>query len=189
MSRILVIFGTTEGHTAKVAERLGGQLRLQGHATDVVEAGDGTTINPDEYDAVIVAASVHAGAYQREVVRWVSAHAAALNRKPTAFASVCLGVLQHDPGVDRDLRAIVEAFFRSTGWRPLATAIVAGALQYTRYNFVKRWVMKRIARKAGGDTDTTRDYEYTDWADLQSFADRFSHQLHTVPVVKTRSQT
>ena len=34
--------------------------------------------------------------------------------------------------------------------------------------------MKRIVRKAGGDTDTSRDYEYTNWADLRGFADRFN---------------
>ena len=39
---------------------------------------------------------------------------------------------------------------------------VAGALLYTRYNIFKRWIMKRIVAKAGGDTDVSRDYDYTD---------------------------
>jgi menaquinone-dependent protoporphyrinogen oxidase len=34
--------------------------------------------------------------------------------------------------------------------------------------------MKRIASASGGDTDTSRDYEYTDWKDLRDFVDRFS---------------
>ena len=34
--------------------------------------------------------------------------------------------------------------------------------------------MKWIVRRAGGDTDTSRDYEYTNWADLRGFADRFN---------------
>ena len=38
-----------------------------------------------------------------------------------------------------------------------------------------RWVMKRIAAKAGGAIDTSRDYEYTDWADLRGFARQFEH--------------
>jgi len=33
--------------------------------------------------------------------------------------------------------------------------------------------MKRIVRKAGGDIDTSRDYEYTDWDDLRRFAGEF----------------
>ena len=55
----------------------------------------------------------------------------------------------------------------------MVTKPVAGALPYTRYNWFIRRVMKRIAAKAGGDTDTTRDYEYTDWQDLRSFAEQF----------------
>ena len=34
--------------------------------------------------------------------------------------------------------------------------------------------MKRIVRRAGGDTDTSRDYGYHDWADLRHSADRFN---------------
>jgi len=37
--------------------------------------------------------------------------------------------------------------------------------------------MKRIARKSGGDTDTSRDYEYTDWAAVDDFAQRFVTDL------------
>jgi mono/diheme cytochrome c family protein len=37
--------------------------------------------------------------------------------------------------------------------------------------------MKRIAAKAGGDTDTSRDYDYTDWKDLEAFADEFGRRL------------
>jgi menaquinone-dependent protoporphyrinogen oxidase len=34
-------------------------------------------------------------------------------------------------------------------------------------------MMRRIVSKARGDTDTSRDYEYTDWADLEQFARDF----------------
>ena len=60
------------------------------------------------------------------------AHAPALARKPAAFVSVCLGVLQHDPKVRRDLQAIVDRFIAVTGWRPAVVKFVAGALPYTR---------------------------------------------------------
>ena len=52
--------------------------------------------------------------------------------------------------------------------------VVAGALQYTKYNWFIRWVMRRIVSRAGGDTDTSRDYEYTDWKDLELFAHEFA---------------
>ncbi len=55
--------------------------------------------------------------------------------------------------------------------------IVAGAVPYTQYNWLKKWVMKRVVAKAGGDTDTTRDYEYTDWDDLRAFAREFAGRV------------
>jgi menaquinone-dependent protoporphyrinogen oxidase len=170
--RILVLYGTTDGQTARIARALGDTLRSQDGDVDVFDARS-TCPSPDGYDAVIVAASVHAGGYQRAVRQWVRAHAHALNGKPSAFVSVCLAVLQREPAVQQELTAIVDRFFAATGWHPTMTKNVAGALLYTRYNWMKRWAMLRIVRKAGGDTDTSRDYEYTDWEDLRMFAEQF----------------
>ena len=82
MSRILVLYGTTDGQTAKIARALGDTLREQGAAVDVVDAGTASP-RPDEYTGVVVAASLHAGGYQRTVRRWVRVHARVLNEKPT----------------------------------------------------------------------------------------------------------
>jgi menaquinone-dependent protoporphyrinogen oxidase len=172
MANFLVVYGTSDGHTAKIARSIGDTLRTLGEEVDIVEART-TSAHPGEYSAVIVAASVHAGGYQRSVRSWVRAHAKALGERPTAFVSVCLGVLQKDAGVQREVAAIIDRFVKDTGWTPTTTKTVAGALLYTRYNWIKRFVMKRIVQKAGGDTDTSRDYEYTDWNDLRTFAEWF----------------
>jgi len=176
MPRILVVYGTTEGHTAKVAGAITETLHRTGAVVDL-NAADDPAPEPDRYDAVVVAASIHAGRYQRPVEKWVKTHTAALARRPTAFVSVCLGVLQHEPKVRRDLQAIVDRFIAVTGWRPTVVKFVAGALPYTRYGWVRRTVMKHIVAKAGGDTDTRRDYEYTDWNDLRQFAADFGQGL------------
>ena len=173
MPRILIVFGTTDGHTAKVAGALAAALRLGGATVDVFDAR-GVVRMRDDYAGVIVAASLHAGGYQKSVRKWVRAHAAALAGRPTAFVSVCLGILQKDPAVDRDLAALIEQFCAEATWQPTRTKIVAGALLYRRYTWLTRWWMKRIVAKAGGDTDTSRDYEYTDWDDVRAFAVEFS---------------
>ena len=46
---------------------------------------------------------------------------------------------------------------------------VAGALAYSQYNFLVKLVMKGIARRAGAPTDTSRDYEFTDWPAVDAF--------------------
>ena len=53
------------------------------------------------------------------------------------------------------------------------TATFAGAIKYTQYGFITRWIMRRIAKKEGGDTDTSRDHEYTDWVQVTRFAEKF----------------
>jgi len=89
-------------------------------------------------------------------------------RIPSLFLSVCLGVLERDnPKAQAELARIGEKFLARTGWRPTQSKTIAGALLYSRYNSLIRWAMRRIVAKAGGDTDTSRDYEYTDWDDLK----------------------
>jgi len=174
LPRILILYGTTDGHTAKIAEALAKTLREEGAEVSVVEAGGRASVpRPEDYEGVIVAASVHLSAYQRPVRRWVTSHATALNGRTSAFLSVCLGVLEHRAETDRELAAIIAQFLGRTGWRPTLAHTVAGALPYSRYNWPKRWVMRRIASKAGVDTDWRRDYEYTDWEDLKALGREF----------------
>ena len=178
MTRALVVFGTKHGHAHKVAHVIGEQLRSAGLQADVAEASRYVPA-AGEYDGIIVVAAVHAGGYQCGVKRWVGRHVATLRRKPTAFVSICLGVLQHDPAVDRELTAMRARFYALTGWQPGVVEVVAGALPYTRYDWLTRWVMKRIVTKAHGDIDTSRDYEYTDWEDVRRFATEFADALET----------
>jgi menaquinone-dependent protoporphyrinogen oxidase len=142
-----------------------------------VDAAGRLDPDPTSYASVIVAAPVHAGGYPRAVRRWVKRHAAALPSRPSAFVSVCLGVLEKNPKTDAVLAGIMTKFFEATGWRPPVTKVVAGALPYTRYNWITRLIMRRIVARAHGDTDTTRDYEYTDWNDVAAFARDFSKRL------------
>jgi len=179
MARILVLYGTTDGHTARIAEAVADTLRAHGARADIMLAS-GPGPKPDDYDGILIAASVHGGRFQRDVRRWVGANVDLFKFKPTAFVSVCLGVLQRDPDVQREEQAIVNRFLVETGWRPTMTKIVAGALLYRRYGWIKRWVMKRITAKAGGDTDTSRNYVYTDWNDLRAFAAQFGGLVSSV---------
>jgi menaquinone-dependent protoporphyrinogen oxidase len=59
---------------------------------------------------------------------------------------------------------MIKTFLSETGWHPTRVLAVAGALTYSKYNFLLRFIMKRIARRAGASTDTSRDHEFTDWA-------------------------
>jgi menaquinone-dependent protoporphyrinogen oxidase len=47
-------------------------------------------------------------------------------------------------------------------------------MAYTKYSPFLRWMMRRIAAGQGGPTDTTRDHEMTDWAQVRRFAEAFA---------------
>jgi menaquinone-dependent protoporphyrinogen oxidase len=131
------------------------------------------------YDAVLVTASVHEGRFLGAESRWVRAHTAELSGRPSAFLPVCLAVLEHRPEARVEINAIVQGFFIACRWRPSALRLVAGAVPYSRYGWLKKWIMRRISAKAGGGTDTSRDYEYTDWNDVRTFVRDFAaaHEL------------
>lgn len=177
--RFLLLYGTTDGHTRKVAGAIADELRSFGDTVDVVNAERiRPPVLPGDYAAVIVAGSVHVGGYQRSVRRWVRAHREALADRPTAFVSVCLGVLEHNPHTDRELDRILTRFFDKTGWHPTMTKVVAGALLFTKYGWLKRHAILAIVRKQlSSNVDTTRDYEYTDWNDVRAFAREFRQQV------------
>jgi menaquinone-dependent protoporphyrinogen oxidase len=113
------------------------------------------------------------------VQHWVVANQAAMRTLPTAFVSVCLSIRDQRAATRRELDQVIERFCTQTGWRPTVAKAVAGALLYTHYNWLVRLMMKQIVRRAGGDTDTSRDYEYTDWADLRSFVLDFAARVGT----------
>jgi menaquinone-dependent protoporphyrinogen oxidase len=188
MARILILYGTTDGHTVRIAESIRDTLLARGDQVDVVEAGR-TGPNPADYAGIVVAASVHGGRYQRHVRSWVRTNVYALDNKPTAFVSVSLGVLQQEPEVQREVQAIVTRFLLSTGWRPTITKNVAGALMYRKYGWFKRWIMKRITAKAGGNTDTGRNWIYTDWSDVRVFAEQFATLVHGWEAAAVPSRT
>ena len=184
MARILVVYGTTEGQTRKIATEIGIALRHAGAEADIFRAAP-MAPGPEDYDGVIVAASLHIGKYQRPVRRWIKDHVTGLRGKPAAFVSVCLAAADRRPESHRQLEQLMRKFVDSMAWEPAYLKPVAGALLYTRYGRFTRWIMKRIAAKAGGDTDTTRDYEYTDWADVRAFAREFLVKMTVRPPAKS----
>jgi menaquinone-dependent protoporphyrinogen oxidase len=180
MANVLIVYGTTEGQTRKIAGKLAEFASEYGHAATVVDAGAGSRALPHgRYDAVVVAASVHLGRHQVAVARLVRDNLKVLERLPAAFFSVSLSAAGQTSRQRRDAEKCADAFLRQTGWRPALVRPVAGALAYSRYGPLTRAMMRFIAWREGGDTDTARDFEYTDWDRLRRDLELFL--THAVP--------
>lgn len=171
MPRVLVLFATVEGQTRKIAERMAARLRALGHQADPLPFS--SELNLAEADAVVVGASVHYGSHPGLLLHWIRSNRETLEKRPGAFFSVSLSA-QHKPAT---AQKYVEGFLRKARWRPRQSGFFAGALQYRRYPAWKKILVLGFVAMAGGDTDTSRDYEYTDWAAVDAFAERFSALL------------
>jgi menaquinone-dependent protoporphyrinogen oxidase len=172
---IVIVYGTTEGQTRKIASFVTERLRSAGHAVEIHDAAD----LPRDYDLpacdrVVVAASLHGGRYQAPVVHFAARNRERLNALPAAFVSVSLSAAGDSEEDRRGLDQCVERMIAETGWRPDAVEHVAGAFRYTEYDFLKRWAMRYIAWRKGQPTDTARDHEYTEWDGLIRFVERFA---------------
>lgn len=171
MAKFLILYATVEGHTARVAARIAQHLRERGHAVELHRAETARAgLDLAGFDAVIVGASVHYGRHPAHLRKWVRRHRADLAALPGAFFSVSLSARTKPPAAQRYLRN----FLRRAGWQPRQTATFAGALPYGKYATWKRLLMIAFVGFAGGDTDTSRDYEYTDWEAVDRFADGFA---------------
>jgi menaquinone-dependent protoporphyrinogen oxidase len=174
MANVLIVFATKEGQSGKIARYLAAAFKACGHVVELHDAEhDRNLLDFGRPRAVIVCAPIHAEGYPRAIVRFVREHKDFLESVPSAFLSVGLAVLSKKHDGRAQTLAVVEKFVQRTGWRPQRVELVAGALPYTRYNFLIRFIMRRIVSMEGGDTDTSRDYEYTDWSAL----DRFAHEF------------
>lgn len=175
-----VFFATREGHTSKIANRIAADLRAKGVTVDVVNVKEEAAPDWSTYATAFVAASVHTGHHEREMIEFVRRHRDELSRIGALLISVSMSQAgaedMHAPAARRersaaDAQRMVDVFIKETGWKPDRYLRVAGALLYTHYNFLVRFVMKRISRQNGGPTDASRDYEFTDWTALDRFVD------------------
>ena len=181
MKRMLILYSSSYGQTLKIATYIADLVRAQGWSVDLVDTSVSKTVSFDEYQAVMAGASVQASGYQKHFRNFISANASKLADKPSAFFSVCLGILQaDDANVQLEERNIVHELFDKSGWYPDFWTIFAGGLAYSKYSWVTRQVMKYISKQAGGDTDTSRDYEYTNWSDVRAFVSDFLHSLQSL---------
>ena len=177
MSRILLLYATTEGQTALIAERIAHTLQDKGHSVNMLPAdADPAQLDPAAYDAVIVGASIHYGHHPAYVHQLIRRHRDVLATRPCAFFSVSLSAGGPRPKLYAAQRYL-DKFMRKTGWQPQLTASFAGALKYSVYGPIKRRVMIVFMTLGGGETDTSRDYEYTDWEAVEHFAEAFAQNL------------
>jgi menaquinone-dependent protoporphyrinogen oxidase len=181
MKRILVAYATREGQARKVAEHVSADLQSRRIEVDLIDVKYAPAkLDLGAYAHVVLVASIHLGKHEREMLDFVRAHRFALDRATTSLLSVSMSEAgAEDPQrtpeqrtkAAHNVQETIDRFMSDTGLYPSRVMPVAGALKYREYGWLVRFVMKRISKAEGGPTDTSRDYEMTDWVALDRFAD------------------
>jgi menaquinone-dependent protoporphyrinogen oxidase len=169
---VLVVYGTTEGQTRKIAERTASRIREGGHQAALHDsAAMASDADFGLYHAFIVAASVHQQQHQETVTAFAIAHRKLLNARPSALISVSLSAVLE--GEQTEAQKYVDRLISVTDWQPRMTLLLGGALRFTEYDYFQEQIVKFIVLKGGSVASTGRDREFTDWNALAAFVDRF----------------
>lgn len=177
MARVLILYSSVDGQTRRIAGHVGGGLARAGHLVTLRSAdAPAAVLDIATSDAVIVGAAIRYGHHAPSLEALVREHRDILSARPNAFFSVCLSA--GGPGArPQAAKRYVDDFLRSTGWRPGQTASFAGALRYREYSLAIRSIIRLIMTITGGETDTSRNHEYTDWQAVDRFAGNFARLL------------
>lgn len=170
---ILIAYGSTEGHTRKIATHISSVIAAAGSSAEIFDCGSvGKTPDPADFDAVIIAGSVHQEVHQATVVEFVTNNLDTLNAKPSAMISVSLSVSLEN-GVPEAERYVAD-FLKETGWKPGDTYLAGGAIRSLEYDFFQRFTVEHMVLKNKQMPGKNEgNPEYTDWDELDKFVKAF----------------
>lgn len=172
MSRIAIVYATTEGQTRKIARFAADRLADAGHTVELLNAADAADLDLARFDRAVLAGSLHVGAFQAALADFARRNVRGLSRMPTLFLGVSLAAAGDDPDDWKGLETCVAKFAADTGWTPGRVEHVAGAFRFGEYDFFRTWAMRWIARSKGEAVPAAgQDREYTDWPKLGAVLD------------------
>jgi menaquinone-dependent protoporphyrinogen oxidase len=176
MCHVPVFYATSEGHTRAIAERIARRVREHGLDSRAIAiiSEEASHLEWRRIRGACIAASIHVGKHQAEARAFARLNHARLSETASLFVSVSLSAASTNPAEVRAAQQLAERLPADAGWQPTRIASVAGRLAYTQYNWLVRLIMRRIAKKEGASTDTSRDHVYTNWQQVDEIADQLA---------------
>ena len=169
--RLLIIYSTIDGHTLEICERIASIAREGGHEVELAEVGVVSAAQLQACDRVVIGASIRYGHHRPAVKDFIDRHQAALEARPNAFFSVnAVGRKPHKRQADTN--PYVRKFLAQIRWKPQQIAIFGGKIEYPRYGFFDRNMIRLIMWITGGPTDPRSVTDFTDWTQVEAFARR-----------------
>lgn len=168
----LIVFASVEGHTKKIAGFVEKSVRRTGQPVRLIDASDADlSVNFDDAERVILAASVHRLRHPKEFERFIKSNRQELIDRPTLLLSVslCAGFPEGIP----EARSYVEDLTDRVGFVPNRDLLVGGALQFDKYREDEAWIVRFISRGLNPGGDVGADRELTNWDAIKEAVDDF----------------
>ncbi|MFC0225944.1 menaquinone-dependent protoporphyrinogen IX dehydrogenase [Serratia aquatilis] len=170
--KALILYSSRDGQTRAIASYIANKLQDTLNF-DVLDLQQVDTVELAQYQQVLIGASVRYGHFPPALMRFVKRHAAQLNQMPSAFFAVNLTARKPEKRSPQT-NVYTRKFLLSSPWQPKQCAVFAGALRYPRYRWFDRIMIRFIMKMTGGETDTSKEVEYTDWQQVDRFAQDLS---------------
>ncbi len=170
--KALILFSSRDGQTQNIAVVMAKEISKT-QPCDVINIIDATVIEWENYDRVLIGASVRYGRFHPAVAKFISRHLAALQIRPGGFFSVSLTARKPDKQTPQT-NVYTRKFLLNSPWKPDCCSVFAGALRYPRYRWFDRLMIQLIMHMTGGETNTSKEIDYTDWQQVTCFARNFS---------------
>lgn len=168
-------YATRDGQSRRIAVHIADRLTETGIAAEPVDltaaAPDAATLAREP--VVIAVMAVRYGQHLPEAVRFVATYRALAAAPPLVLASVNLTARK--PGKDTpEGNAYLRKLIARNGLQPALATAIAGRLDYPRYGFFDRQIIRFIMLLTGGPTDPNATVEYTSWPAVDAFAARIA---------------
>lgn len=172
--KALLLYSSREGQTRKIIERIAAQLApFECDIQDLHTVGD---IDWAAYDKVLIGASIRYGRLNKKLYQFIERNLTQLQRADAAFFCVNLTARKEDQGKDTPQGSVyVQTFLKKSPWQPDVIGVFAGALYYPRYRWFDKMMIRLIMTMTGGETDTSKEVEYTNWEKVTQFAKKFKN--------------
>jgi len=168
MAKILFVYSTTDGHTVSIFARLQSVVDDQQDQTTLVSVDEAENLDPATFDKVVIGASIRYGKHSSKVTAYIRRHHQALASRPNAFFSVN-AVARKPKRNTAQTNPYLRRFLTQVPWQPQHLAVFAGKIDYPRYGFFDRNVIRLIMWITKGPTDPSSSVEFTDWEQVEAF--------------------
>ncbi len=165
---LLIVYATTDGHTAEISKRIQQIAETGGWHVTLSELPADGKFDLDAFDRVVVGASIRYGKHKPEVKKFIDASQATLEAKNAAFFSVN-AVARKPAKKTAETNPYVRKFLTQIEWQPQTVGIFGGKIEYPKYGWFDRNMIRFIMWMGKGPTDPTGTFEFTDWDAVEQF--------------------